>query len=198
MIQLRVLHPEFAAEVEGLDLRVAPDAATNEAVEDAIARYPVLVLHGQDLTNEQQIAFLSAFGDLQESVEYLTEKGDRRLPRLMTDSSNIGKDSRTFDAGDARRMNNLGSRRWHTDQSFKMRPVKYSLLCARSVAKHGGETQFADMRGAYEALPEELRERVTDLVIEHSLLNSRRNVGFTDATELEKARLASVHQRRRG
>ena len=113
----------------------------------------------------------------------------------MTDAGNIGNDARTYGAGDARRMNNLGSRRWHTDQSFKMRPVKYSLLHARTVAKQGGETQFADMRGAYDALPEDLKERVEGLVIEHSLLNSRKNVGFTDASELEKARLASVHQR---
>jgi len=195
MIKLRELHPHFAAEVDGLDLRIPPDPATIEVVEDAIARYPVLVIHGQDLTNEQQIAFLQPFGDLQESVEYLTEKGDKRLPKLMTDSSNLGKDNQPFDAGDKRRMNNLGSRRWHTDQSFKMRPVKYSLLCARTVAKQGGETQFADMRGAYDALPGGLKERITDLAIEHSLLSSRSKVGFTDATELEKARLASVHQR---
>ena len=113
----------------------------------------------------------------------------------MTDASQHRQRRKTFDAGDARRMNNLGSRRWHTDQSFKMRPVKYSLLCARTVAKQGGETQFADMRGAYDALPDELRERITDLAIEHSLLSSRSKVGFTDANELEKARLASVHQR---
>ncbi len=195
MIKLTELKAGFAAEVEGVDMRIAPDAAMIAAIEDAIDRFPVLVFHDQDLSNEQQIAFLQPFGDLQQSVEYLTQKGDKRLPELMTDSSNIGKDSKTFGAGDARRMNNLGSRRWHTDQSFKPRPVKYSLLCARTVAKEGGETQFADMRAAYDALPEELRSRIDDLVIEHSLLNSRRNVGFTDATELEKARLASVHQR---
>ncbi len=195
MIKLRELKTGFAAEVEGVDMRIAPDAQMIAAIEDAIDRYPVLVFHDQDLTNEQQIAFLQPFGDLQQSVEYLTHKGDKRLPELMTDSSNIGKDSRTFGAGDARRMNNLGSRRWHTDQSFKPRPVKYSLLCARTVAREGGETQFADMRAAYDALPDELRTRINDLVIEHSLLNSRRNVGFTDATELEKARLSSVHQR---
>ncbi|MFO1313240.1 MAG: TauD/TfdA family dioxygenase [Burkholderiales bacterium] len=196
MIETREIKPGFAAELRGVDLRVPPTPAIVEAIEDAITRYPVLVLHGQDLTNDQQIAFMQPFGDLQDSVAYLTNKeGLKRLPELMTDASNIGEDAKTFGAGDARRMNNLGSRRWHTDQSFRRRPVKYSLLCARTVVKEGGETQFADMRAAYDALPGELRARIDDLVIEHSLINSRKNVGFTDATELEKAKLASVHQR---
>jgi alpha-ketoglutarate-dependent 2,4-dichlorophenoxyacetate dioxygenase len=132
VIELAELHRDFAAEVSGVDMRRAPDAALVNALEEAIARYPVLVFRSQDLTDEQQIAFTRPFGDLQQSTEYLTDKGEFRLPALMTDASNIGKDNRTFGAGDARRMNNLGSRRWHTDGSFKMRPVKYSLLAART------------------------------------------------------------------
>jgi alpha-ketoglutarate-dependent 2,4-dichlorophenoxyacetate dioxygenase len=155
----------------------------------------VLVLPGQDLTDEQHVAFTQPFGELQRSTEYITEKGEHRLNALMTDASNIGRDNRTFGMGDSRRMNNLGSRRWHTDGSFRERPVKYSLLAARSMVQHGGETQFADMRRAYDMLPDGLKERIEDLVVEHSLLHSRRMVGFAEATDLEKARLASVHQR---
>ena len=76
MIDFRELHPGFVAEVHGVDLRLPPDAAMIEAIEDAIARYPVLVFAWSGCTNEQQIAFLPPFGDLQESVEYLTEKGE--------------------------------------------------------------------------------------------------------------------------
>ena len=76
MIELRELHPGFVAEVQGIDVRLPPDAAMVESIEDAIARYPILVLHDQDVTDEQQIAFMRPFGDLQESVEYLTEKGE--------------------------------------------------------------------------------------------------------------------------
>ena len=195
MIHVRELHPGFAAEVVGLDLRSPPDAALIAEIERAIDRHPVLVLRNQDLTDEQHIAFTRPFGDLQQSTEYLTETGEFRLPALMTDASNLGKDYKTFGAGDSRRMANLGSRRWHTDGSFKMRPVKYSLLAARTVTRQGGETQFADMRGAYDALPDDLKERIDSLIVEHNLLHSRRMVGFAEANELEKARLGSVHQR---
>jgi alpha-ketoglutarate-dependent 2,4-dichlorophenoxyacetate dioxygenase len=196
MITLRELHRDFAAEVAGVDMREPPSDALRGAVEDAIDRYPVLVLRDQDLTDQQHIAFVEPFGELQQSTEYRTQKGEHRLPGLMTDASNIGKDNQTFGAGDARRMSNLGSRRWHTDGSFRPRPVKYSLLAARSVVREGGETQFADMRNAYDALPAELKERIDDLVIEHSLLHSRRVAGFlAEPTELERLKLASVHQR---
>ena len=155
-----------------------PDAALVAEIEHAIDRHPVLVLRNQDLTDDQHIAFTRPFGDLQQSTEYLTETGEFRLPALMTDASNLGKDNKTFGPGDARRMANLGSRRWHTDGSFKMRPVKYSLLAARTVTRQGGETQFADMRGAYDALPDDLKERIDGLIVEHNLLHSRRMVGL--------------------
>ena len=195
MMNVKELHPGFAAEVTGLDLRQPPGATLVAEIEQAIYRHPVLVLRNQDLTDDQHIEFTRPFGDLQLSTEYITEKGEHRLPALMIDASNVGKDNRTFGAGDARRMNGLGSRRWHTDGSHKERPVKYSLLAARTVTKQGGETQFADMRGAYDALPDDLKERVDDLVVEHSLLHSRRMVGFAEATEIEKARLVATHQR---
>src|SRR4029079_9903585 len=92
MINVRELHPGFAAEVVGLDLRRPPDAALVEAIEQAIYRHPVLVLRDQDLTDDQHIAFTRPFGDLQQSTEYLTETGEFRLPALMTDAGNLGKD----------------------------------------------------------------------------------------------------------
>jgi alpha-ketoglutarate-dependent 2,4-dichlorophenoxyacetate dioxygenase len=195
MLNLHEIFDDFAAEAAGVDLRQSPDAATVAAIEAAIDRYPVLVFRDQDLTNQQHIEFTRHFGELQESTEYRTKKGEFRLPQLMTDASNIGRDNRTFEEGDQRRMNNLGSRRWHTDGSFRPHPVKYSLLAARTVTKAGGETQFADMRAAYDGLPDELKARIGDLAVEHSLLHSRRMVGFAEATELEKAALHSVHQR---
>ena len=74
----------------------------------------------------------------------------------MTDSSNIGTDDKTFQRGDRRRMNLLGSRRWHTDGSYKKIPAKISFLQAHVVPEKGGETQFADMQAAYESFPPEL------------------------------------------
>lgn len=194
-LSLREIHRGFAAEVGGIDMRRPPDPERIVEIEAAIERFPVLVFRGQDLTDEQHIEFTRPFGELQRSTEYITEIGEHRLPAQMTDASNLGKDNRAFAAGDARRMNNLGSRRWHTDGSFRERPVKYSLLAARTVVQQGGETQFADMHGAYDALPDDLKGRIENLVVEHSLLHSRRMAGFAVATEVEKERLGSVHQR---
>ena len=189
------LHPGFAAEVTGgVDMRTPPTPAQVEELESAIDRFPVLVLRAQDVGDEQHIAFTAPFGELQKSTEYLTDKGENRLPGVMTDASNMTKDKGTFGAGDARRMNNLGSRRWHTDGSFKQHPVKYSLLAARSVVRQGGETQFADMRAAFDALPDDLKQRVEGLVVEHNLLHSRRMVGFFDANDKERNELVAVHQ----
>ena len=195
-LELNELHPGFAAEVTaGVDMGRPPTPAQVEELESAIDRYPVLVLRAQDVTNEQHIAFTQPFGELQKSTEYLTDKGENRLPGVMTDASNMTKGNGTYGAGDARRMNNLGSRRWHTDGSFKAQPVKYSLLAARSVVRQGGETQFADMRAAYDALPDDLKERIEPLVVEHNLLHSRRMVGFFEANDKERSELVSVHQR---
>src|SRR5690606_2684153 len=123
-----------------------------------------------------------------------TDRGENRLPGVMTDASNMTRDNGTYSLGDRRRMNNLGSRRWHTDGSFKQYPVKYSLLAARSVVRQGGETQFADMRAAYEALPDDLKQHIDGLTVEHNLLHSRRMVGFFEADDKERRERVAVHQ----
>jgi alpha-ketoglutarate-dependent 2,4-dichlorophenoxyacetate dioxygenase len=91
-------------------------------------------------------------------------------------------------------MNGLGNRLWHTDSSFKAIPARYSLLSARAIPGEGGETQFADMRAAYDALPGTMKARLEGLVAEHSVLYSRSTIGFSDFTDEERARLPPVPQ----
>jgi alpha-ketoglutarate-dependent 2,4-dichlorophenoxyacetate dioxygenase len=113
----------------------------------------------------------------------------------MIDVSNLDKEGRPLPRDDRRRMFNLGNRLWHSDSSFRAIPAKYSILSARTVATAGGNTEFADMRIAYDLLDEDTRALVGDLVCEHSQLYSRGSMGFSDWTDEERAMFKPVRQR---
>jgi alpha-ketoglutarate-dependent 2,4-dichlorophenoxyacetate dioxygenase len=191
---VRTIFPGFVAEIEGVDLRVPISVADIATIQAGIDNHPVLVFHGPVLTNEQQIAFSRNFGRLSRATEYQKDPMKRRLGGEMTDASNLGEDSKVLNAGDRRRMNNLGSRRWHTDASYKRLSGKYSLLSAHSVVADGGQTQFADMRAGYDALPDKLKQRVANLVVEHSIFHSREVLGFSGFSEAERAELPSAQR----
>jgi Taurine catabolism dioxygenase TauD, TfdA family/Epoxide hydrolase N terminus len=113
----------------------------------------------------------------------------------MSDISNLDKDGNLLARNDRRRAFNLGNRLWHSDSSFKAAGSKYSLLSARAVPTTGGNTEFADMRAAYDALDAETKAEVEDLVTEHSLLFSRGQLGFTEFTAEERVKFAAVRHR---
>ena len=194
-IAIRQIHPVFAGEVSGVDLRAPLSRADVEAIEAGMDRYAVLVFHDQKITDEQQIAFSRNFGEIENSAGgNVTKPDEKRLHPLMNDVSNLGTDHRPLARDDRRRLFNLGNQLWHSDSSFRAIPAKYSLLSARTVAKKGGNTEFADMRAAYDALDEETRSLVEDLVCEHSLLYSRGLLGF-EVTPEERAMFRPVRQR---
>ena len=109
--------------------------------------------------------------------------------------SNLEKGDRLLERDSRRRLYSLGNMLWHSDSSFKAVPAKYSILSGRVVADHGGETEFADMRAAYDALDAATKAQIDDLVCEHSLIYSRALLGFTDLTEAERATMRPVRQR---
>ena len=113
----------------------------------------------------------------------------------MNDVSNLGRDGQLLDGASRQRLFNLGNMLWHSDSSFRPIPAKYSLLSARIVNKKGGNTEFAHMGAAYEALDEETKAEIENLVCEHSLMYSRGSLGFLDYTEEEKAMFKPVRQR---
>jgi len=104
-------------------------------------------------------------------------------------------DGKILAADDRRRMYNLGNRLWHSDSSFKPTPAKYSMLHARVIPPEGGETEFADMRAAWDALPERMQAEIRDLVCEHSLIFSREAIGFFDLTPEERDHFRPVRHR---
>ncbi len=194
-LRIAPLHPLFAARAEGLDLRHPLNAAEVAAITAAMDRYAVLVFPGQHFEGDQQLAFGRHFGEV-EDVPTLVDQGRRRLAdNRVNDISNLGVDGNILPADDRRRMFNLGNLLWHSDSSFKPVPAQYSMLHARVIPPEGGETEFADMRAAWDALPEKMKAEVRDLVCEHSLIFSRAQLGFDEFTPEEMARCTPVPQR---
>ena len=194
-LHLSPLHPLFAAEVRGIDLRQTPDAAGCAEIHRAMDRYAVLVFRDQRLDDDQQMGFGAALGPLDQTRGVVDAHKHRLKHHNMADISNIDVDGNLLAADDRRRMFNLGNQLWHSDSSFKATPALYSMLHARLIPPEGGETEFADMRAAWDALPQRLKDEVKDLVTEHSLLFSRGKLGFADYTDQERQDFAPVQQR---
>jgi alpha-ketoglutarate-dependent 2,4-dichlorophenoxyacetate dioxygenase len=194
-LDIRPLHPLFAGEVVGLDLRRPPCADLTAAIDDAMDRCAVLVLRDQRIDDDQQMAFARALGPLEDTPAVVDVHLQRLKHREMVDISNLEVDGSILGADDRRRMFNLGNQLWHSDSSFKATPAKYSMLHARVIPPEGGETEFADMRAAWDALPDRDKQRIEPLVCEHSLLYSRALLGFDAFTEQERRQFAPVPQR---
>jgi alpha-ketoglutarate-dependent 2,4-dichlorophenoxyacetate dioxygenase len=195
-IAIRPLHPVLAGEVSGVDIRKPISSDDVAAIEAGMDRYAVLVFREQDITDEQQMAFSLNFGAIENARGgNVTKPEDLRLAKGMNDVSNLGKDGKPLARDSRQRLFNLGNLLWHSDSSFRAIPAKYSLLSARTVNKKGGNTEFADMRAAYDALDEDTRREVEDLVCEHSLMYSRGSLGFTEYTDEEKEMFKPVRQR---
>jgi len=190
------LHSVLGARMEGLRLSGDLPAETVAAIRAALDRHAVLVFPGQlHLDDEAQLAFGRLFGTVEETPS-LVDQSRRRLPdNQVNDISNLGADGRILPADDRRRMFNLGNMLWHSDSSFKPTPASYSMLHARVIPPEGGETEFADMRAAWDALPETMQARLRDLVCDHSLIFSRALLGFESFTAEERDRCAPVPQR---
>jgi len=190
-----VARPFFAGEVSGVDLLQDLSREEVAAISAGMDQYGVLVFHDQRLDDARQLAFSRYFGALEQATGDIAQGAERRLSMDVNDISNLDKNNRVLARDDRRRLFSLGNRLWHSDSSFKAVPAKYSLLSARVIPGSGGNTEFADMRAAYDALDDETRTLCEGLVCEHSQLYSRGTLGFTDFTEDERRRFAPVLQR---
>jgi alpha-ketoglutarate-dependent 2,4-dichlorophenoxyacetate dioxygenase len=194
-ISIRQIHPVFVGEVSGVDLRHSLTPEEVAAIEAGMDRCAVLVFRDQNITDEQQIAFTRNFGEIENSAGgTVTKAHEKRLSPLMNDVSNLGRDHLPLARDDRTRLFNLGNQLWHSDSSFRAIPAKYSILSGRIVVEKGGNTEFADMRAAHDALDERTRALCATLVCEHSLMYSRGSMGFPEFTEEEKAMFRPVRQ----
>src|SRR4030081_3586469 len=197
-VQIKQLHPHFVGEVSGVDLTKPLTKDEARAVEDGMDRYAVLVFHGQDISDEQQMAFALNFGEKENPRGgNIVKPQDSRLSAGpgLNDVSNLGKDGKPLPRDSRAHLFNLGNCLWHSDSSFRPIPAKFSLLSARVVNPTGGNTEFADMRAAYDALDDDTRAEIEDMICEHSLMYSRGSLGFLDYTDEEKELFKPVLQR---
>lgn len=188
--------PTFAARVAGVDLTQTLAPAEVAEIEAGMDRFAVLVFPGQQVDDEQQVAFTERLGALETTAGgNVSKKEEQRLNPKLADVSNLDQHGKPLGRDDRRRMFNLGNQLWHSDSSFRAIPAKYSILSGRVVATRGGNTEFADMRAAYDALDERTKAEVEDLVCEHSLIHSRGLLGFDDLTAEERLAFTPVRQR---
>lgn len=194
-ISFEPLSEYIGARVDGVDISQPIDDSTAQAIHDGMDRYAVLVFKKQPLSAEQQLAFSSALGPLEETHRNTLRKlEDFRHAKEFADVSNLDRDAKPLAIDDRRRLFGIGTRLWHSDSSFKAVPAKYSILHALSVVSKGGNTEFANMAAAWDALDEEGKAEAEGLVCEHSQIYSRMQIGFTDFTDEERERLKPARQ----
>ena len=189
MLNITPLQPSLGARVSGLDLTNEIDDETFATVRDAFERYSVLVFPDQRITDEQQIRFSERFGPLE-----ATRAGAKGAGSNLIVLTNIGADGSIGTPSDKQVLNNRANQVWHSDSSFKPMPARASLLSAREIPSQGGDTQYASMRAAYAALPDEDKRLVEGLVAEHDFGWSRSRIDATLVTDAERAANPPVRQ----
>ncbi len=196
-ITVKPVTPGFVAEISGLDLAQPLKPADRDAIDAAINRYAVVVFHGQRLTDDQQIDFARHFGPLSAPAQKARHTGikHRIASNDIADISNLDGDGNVLEASSKRRLDWLANRLWHTDASFRAVPGALSMLHAHVVPDEGGETEFADLRAAYDALPRKTRDRIEPMIAEHSIWHSRGQLAVTMYTQEELASLPPAPQR---
>jgi alpha-ketoglutarate-dependent 2,4-dichlorophenoxyacetate dioxygenase len=191
-LSIRPLTPSgFAGEVSDIDLTQPLSREQVASIDAGMDQFGVLVFHDQHFDDATQMAFSRNFGELEvSSGAEMSKVEDRRLARMeMADVSNLDRDGRLRAASDRMRLTSLGNRLWHSDASFRAVPAKYSLLSARAIPGAGGNTEFADMRAAYDVLDAETKAEVEEMITEHSNAYSREQIGFLKADYGEENQL---------
>lgn len=192
-LQATPLHPLFAAALRGVDLKLPLAAATLAAIEQVIDRYAVVVFPAQHLADAHQLEFTRRFGPL-EKFPVMPGKPLRLGHPDLFDVSNLDEHGNITPLDDERRLYLLANQLWHTDGSFRQVSARYSLLSAHVVPPDGADTEFADMRAAWDALPEERKAGIEGLMAEHSIWHSRAQLGgYVPTDEERRARPPAIH-----
>jgi len=192
-LELRPLHPLFAAEASGIDLRQALDPSRISEIERAMDDYAVLVFRNQALSQTEQVRFAESFGPLDLGLRKLHGGAAHRLDyEALIDISNVAPDGSLARRDSRKVVSNIANQLWHSDSSFQQPKAQYSMLSAVVLPSKGGETEFADLRAAYDALPDDLRDEIAGLEAEHYALHSRILLGDTNYTAEQMATIPPV------
>jgi alpha-ketoglutarate-dependent 2,4-dichlorophenoxyacetate dioxygenase len=192
---VKPLTPGFGAEVSGINLCAPLPPEQISRLIKIIDEFAVVVFPNQPLTDAQHVAFAESLGPLEAEAAVVSVEKQRLAHSQMIDISNLDVDGSILAADDRRRMFNLGNLLWHSDSSFKSTPALYSMLHGRVIPPEGGDTQFADMRGAWDKLSDDLKLQLESYVCDHSLIYSRALLGFDAFTEKEIKSFAPQPQR---
>jgi alpha-ketoglutarate-dependent 2,4-dichlorophenoxyacetate dioxygenase len=193
-LTFKPLHPVFVGEASPVELRRIYDEATLAAIRDAMDRDAVLVFHDQPFSDDDHLAFAQRLdGALHTKLGSAAIQKNRFGNEALGDISNVGADGEILKAGDRRREYSLGNRLWHTDASFQDPPGRYSMLHAKVVPPVGADTEYADMRAAYDALPAATKAQLDGLRVHHSIAYSRQTLGFEFSKNEEDMLKGAVH-----
>jgi len=173
----------FVAEIGDLDLSQPLSEADWQVVEEAFETYAILIIPDQRISQQQHIDFALRFGPMDNSILVNISDAKPRVRTDIADVSNLDGNDQIRAEDDRQRLYRLGNRLWHTDRSFKEVPAKASLLYMREIPPVGGHTEFADMRAAYDALPDALQRKIDNLVAVHAIAYSREKMGFEMTAE---------------
>ena len=193
-LTFRKLHPHFVAEVGPIELRKVHDPGTLAGIRAGMDEYAVLVFRDQPFADDEQLAFAQRLdGELHTKIGARALYKSRLGNEALGDISNVDETGEILKGDDRRRMYSLGNRLWHTDASFQDPPGRYSMLSARVVPPVGADTEFADERAAYDALPSELKARLEGLRVHHSIAHSRQTLGFDFSQDEHEALKGAIH-----
>jgi alpha-ketoglutarate-dependent 2,4-dichlorophenoxyacetate dioxygenase len=193
-LTFRKLHPHFAAEVSPVDLRRVHHAETLAAIRGGMDEYAVLVFREQPFTDTEQLDFAQRLdGVLHTKLGISALQKNRLGNEALGDISNLDENGEIMKSDNRRRMYGLGNRLWHTDASFQDPAGRYSMLSAKVVPPVDADTEYADMRAAYDALPEEEKARLEGLRVHHSIAYSRQTLGFEFSESEQDALKGAIH-----
>ena len=171
------LSPAGGVAIVGANLAQPLSAALREAVLAAFRDHHILVFRDQDLSKDEQFAFTRQFGEIEDHVARHSAASRYGLVHTVT---NVGDDGRP-----TTKLTATGNYHWHTDKSYHAVPSLMTLLHAKELPPEGGDTQFANMAMAYEALPEATKQKIAGLRVIHSWAASRRRAGAPPPSEIE-------------
>jgi alpha-ketoglutarate-dependent 2,4-dichlorophenoxyacetate dioxygenase len=199
-LSIRQIHPLFVGEVSGIDCAQPLSDTEIAAITAGMDEYGVLVFHDQKLTDEQQLRFTLHFGAMEPGfgntrAHFRANQEVRALGAGIADFSNLDGDGKPLPPDSRAYMFKLADRLWHSDSSFKAIPARWSILSGRAIPSWGGNTEFADMRAAYDALDDHTKHLTENLVCHHSQIYSREKSGFTELSDAEREAFKPVRQR---
>jgi len=194
LLTLKPLHPHFAAEASGIDLRQPLDEGTIRAIDAAMDVHAVLVFRGQPLEQARQVALANQFGPLDAGLRKATGAATRFQHDELIDIGNVALDGSVAGRENGKLIGVLANQLWHADSTFQDLPVKYSMLSAVVVTDEGGETQWTDLRAAWDALPGKLRRLVEGRTGRHNAFHSRIGLGDDRYDEEQLKRFPPVER----